>query len=71
MSRLPNPKMVKSLTKYSREDMQAIIFKMRDLIVMPKDAWTAADRKWWSSVNIGLGQLISDIEHANRKGKIK
>lgn len=67
--RLPNPKMVKSLTKYSQDDMQAIIFKMRHLIVMPKEAWTAAERKWWASVNIGLGQLISDLEHNERKVK--
>jgi len=69
--RLPNPKMVKSLTKYQQDDMQAIIFKLRHLIITPKDLWTNDERKWWASVNIGLGQLMSDIDHETRKAKRK
>jgi hypothetical protein len=67
--RLPNPKMVKSLTKYSDDPIRAMIFKLRHLIVTPKETWTRAERQWWASVNIGLGQLLSDIEHEERKAK--
>jgi hypothetical protein len=67
--RLPNPKMVKSLTKCSHDPIQAVIFKLRHLITTPKEAWTKAERQWWASVNICLGQLLSDIEHEERKLK--
>jgi len=65
--KLPNPKMTKSIVKYSMNDIQAIVFKMRHLITMPRDKWTKDETKWWASVNIGLGQLISDIEHNKNK----
>jgi hypothetical protein len=67
--RLPNPKMVKSLTKYSHDPIQAVIFKLRHLIVTPKEAWTRTERQWWEAVNIGLGQLLSDVVPEERKAK--
>ena len=64
---LPTASTVKSYVKLSIPRVQQVFFELRELIRTPKEQWTQEQRQWWSSVNIALGQLESDIEN----GKLK
>ena len=58
---------IKSWVKMSVPSIQRTMFALRELIRTPHEQWTVEQRKWWSSVNIALGQLESDI--ANEQSK--
>ena len=47
----------------SATHLRDVIFALRELVDLPKNAWTTEQKEWWSKANIHMGMVKGDLDN--------
>ena len=51
------------LNQPKQEALRDVVFALRELVGLPKAAWTEEQKQWWASANIQIGMIKSQAEN--------